>query len=155
MDTKMLVKIGGSEWEKAGKHRIYFNNLHEWYGLRLVRYNTGNISDAWLDGERISNSDARHFEGRLADARVYYDLEDGQFHGRGIAQRDLDRIVAEIKCRYEAAQNLVQPEGVDEAVKQTSRPTPRYYCEECGNTMTQRYCNLCGETEMIVANEVA
>lgn len=92
------LKKMGSEWEQHGRHRIYFNDLAAWYGLDVSYYNTGNVSYATLDGERISNSEARRIMARLA-GKVYYDFADGKFYGRGIAQADLNDIVAAIRAK--------------------------------------------------------
>lgn len=103
MDTKVkqLVKIGGSEWQKDDRHRVYFNNLPELYGLVTERYNTGNISAAWLEGREISNSAAKRIENRLS-GRVFYDVADGQFHGQNIEQEDFNVIFREIETRLAA-----------------------------------------------------
>ena len=77
-----LVEVGGSEWQRGGKHRVYFNNLHEWYGLKLSFYNTGNLSSATLDGDHMSNTQASRLYGRLCAGRVWWDAADGKFYGR-------------------------------------------------------------------------
>lgn len=93
-----LIAAGGKLWEKHGFRRIYFNRLHEWYGLTYETYNTGNISDAWVDGQRVSNSDGRRILGRLEFAKVWFDLNDGKFRGKGFSRdEDFDRIVERIK----------------------------------------------------------
>ena len=52
-----LVAMGCNEWKKHGYHRLYVDI--ESIGLRISRYNTGNISYAEFDGEKISNCAAR------------------------------------------------------------------------------------------------
>lgn len=96
--VEALVKVGGREWQKAGRHRVYFQDCARWYGLEVNRYNTGNISSARLDGDTISNSHARQIDTRLSWAKVYYDVGLGQFQGQDIAQADLGRIVERIKA---------------------------------------------------------
>lgn len=73
-----LTKIGGRLWEKGSMRRIYFNDLEQWMGLTINRYNTGNISSARVNGERISNSQAR----RMLNAidKLWFDLDDNQFY---------------------------------------------------------------------------
>lgn len=70
------MKAIGREWQKDGKHRIYFNELRTLYhGLELTYYKNGRtISDAFLDGKRISNRKAGEITGRLAGCSAYYDL---------------------------------------------------------------------------------
>lgn len=89
-----LVAAGGSRWEKAGHNRIYFNNLAELYGLELSFYNTGNISSATLDGERISNNSARLILSSLNSAKVWYDCNTGRFETQGLSERAHERIMA-------------------------------------------------------------
>ena len=82
--AEAIKAIGGQDWEKYGKHRIYINDLPRWIGLECTYYNTGNISSATLDGERISNSQARRYMHTL-DGKIWYDYADDQLHSRGIA----------------------------------------------------------------------
>jgi len=95
METR-LIAAGGKLWEKHGYRRIYFNNLPALYGLEYDTYNTGNISAAWVDGERVSNSEGRRILSRLAFAKVWYDV-DGEFHGKGIEKSDFQKIVQRLK----------------------------------------------------------
>lgn len=73
-----IIAIGGSEWRKDDKHRVYLNDWAEWVGLDVGYYKSGNISGATLRDERISNAEA----GRLLDAvyKVYFDAADGKVH---------------------------------------------------------------------------
>ena len=87
-----LLKAGGRLWEKAGMRRLYFNNLAELYGLTLEFYNTGNISAAWLDGERISNNSARQIVSMLYTGKLWYDLTSGRFESKGLSERAVERI---------------------------------------------------------------
>jgi len=75
-----LIQIGGKEWEKGSNHRIYFDNLEKWYGLTYDTYNTGNISNAKLDGESISNSQANKILKSLTWAKLYYDANTDKFY---------------------------------------------------------------------------
>jgi len=78
MNIEILKQLG-SEWKKGEKHRIYFNGLGEWYGIKTERYNTGNICGATLDGETISNSAAKRLLGRLMDCKVWFDVPTGSW----------------------------------------------------------------------------
>lgn len=110
MNVETLKSIGGSEWIKEDKHRVYFNDLAGFFGLSCNRYNTGNISSATLDGEKISNSRASEISGALGGSKVWYDVKDGQFHYKVIGCRTYsgdtmgDAIVEEIKRRAAAAE---------------------------------------------------
>jgi hypothetical protein len=84
MTEEKLTAIGGVKWEKYEKKRIYFNDLEEWFGLECSRYNTGNISSATLDGEKISNSRAKEISSSLGWAKLWYDLTSDEFNWSGI-----------------------------------------------------------------------
>lgn len=99
-DVEKLKKLG-SEWEKEGYHRIYFNDLCELYGLELGYYNTGNISWASLDGEHISNSRARKIKNVLDFAKIYYDLNLGEFKFSGCDSETAKTIIAAIVSKHD------------------------------------------------------
>lgn len=101
LSVKALIEIGGKEWTKNGMHRVYFNGLATWFGLETTRYNTGNVASATLDGESISNSQAKRIGDHLLDAKLYYDVTDNKFHATGLTQDELDKIVAAIKRQME------------------------------------------------------
>lgn len=86
MNIETLTKIGGREWIKDDMRRVYFNVdlAAELIGLSVTRYNTGNISAAKLNGEKISNSKARKILGELEFGKVWYDVNSGEFHTRGM-----------------------------------------------------------------------
>lgn len=67
-----LVAMGCNEWKKHGYHRLYVDI--ESIGLKISRYNTGNISYAEFDGEKISNCEAR----RILNGKYYIDVETGK-----------------------------------------------------------------------------
>lgn len=78
---RKLVEIGCKVWEKGGHKRIYVNGdaaLEAVFGLALGRYNSGWISSAFLNGEKISNSQAR----RLLAIQPYYDCIAGKYVSR-------------------------------------------------------------------------
>lgn len=75
-----LESIGLSVWGEAfGKARIYINpeNMEEVFGLSINLYNTGNISSARLNGEKISNSKAY----KIIQNKIYFDIESQNFVG--------------------------------------------------------------------------
>ena len=83
--AEKLIDMGCREWQKGDHHRIYFNwhtdeVLAEFFGLVINRYKTGNISSAYLNGEKISNSEAR----RIIGTNPYYDVNADRFVGINI-----------------------------------------------------------------------
>jgi len=49
----------------TGEHRRYLNGWEKAIGLKVSRYNTGNVSSATLDGEHISNTAAGHMSAKI------------------------------------------------------------------------------------------
>jgi len=74
--AEQIIRIGGKEWRKHGKHRVYINApvLRHLLDLRVEYYNTGNIKHAELRGQHISNAEAR----RILDSEIYW--EGGVLH---------------------------------------------------------------------------
>ena len=93
----------GNRWQKNGKDRLYFNDLPRLYGLCTNHYHTGNISSATLDGETISNSEARRIVGRLNLAKLWYDYSDGQFHSRDLDEADEARLIGRLTIPEEGS----------------------------------------------------
>ena len=94
------IKGLGSEWQKGNQHRVYFNNLGYYYGIRTERYNSGNVSSAELDGERISNSQAKRLLSTLAYSKLWFDVADQKFRGNGeLSDEMFSKIVAAIKAQ--------------------------------------------------------
>jgi hypothetical protein len=98
-----LLLAGGSEWIKGSMHRIYFNDLASWFGLQIDTYKTGNISYAELNGERISNSQARKVENRLFTAKFWYDVAEGRFHGQNMSAEDFQTILQAVRAATHVA----------------------------------------------------
>lgn len=88
----------GNLWERGEMRRIYFDDLEALYGLQISRYNTGNISSARLDGESISNTEARRLVDRLPE-KLWYDCNTSEFRHRGGEAHAADVIVSEIRRR--------------------------------------------------------
>jgi hypothetical protein len=78
-----LIALGGKLWERDGKRRVYFSPLAEFIGLEVNRYNTGNVSSATLNGERISNSQATRMLWAVA-GKFWWDAADEKFHWKDI-----------------------------------------------------------------------
>lgn len=73
-----MTAIGGRRWQKNGMDRVYLNDFETVPGLELGHYKSGNIHYAYLDDEKISNTEG----GRLATAvdKVYFDATDGKVY---------------------------------------------------------------------------
>lgn len=67
------LKAYGKVWV-GGKHKRLYLNAKA-LGLKCDYYHTGNISRAWVNGEDISNCEAR----RILGAGAYIDLVSGEF----------------------------------------------------------------------------
>ena len=87
----------GSLWEKYGKRRVYFNDLANRVFSDLDHYNTGNISYAEIDGEKISNSRAKRIMADLQWGKIWYDIDAREFCSKGIHEDHVDRIVESIE----------------------------------------------------------
>lgn len=68
---KALTDAGAKRWTKGAYDRIYVTA--ENVGLTCVRYNTGNVFSATLNGEKISNTTAR----QLLAPTCYIDVNTG------------------------------------------------------------------------------
>ena len=61
---KLLEDDAHNLWEKYNKKRLYLD-FAKIINLQVDRYNTGNISSAYLEGEKISNSKAyKYIQGK-------------------------------------------------------------------------------------------
>lgn len=80
--AEQITAIGGNEWIKGGKHRVYINQdvWSKLIGLDIQRYKSGNISSATLDGVLISNSEAKRILGAIDS--VWLDVATGLIHIR-------------------------------------------------------------------------
>jgi hypothetical protein len=76
--VETMTAIGGNRWQRGDKDRVYLNDWASLIGLEVSRYNTGNISSAALNGEKISNSEAGRLLGSVD--KVYFDNTDGKAH---------------------------------------------------------------------------
>ena len=79
---EQLVNIGGKLWEKNGVRRVYFNDLCGLFGLEIDLFGTGNVRNAWLHGEEISNSYAKKIIGDLDSMKLWVDLADSSIRTR-------------------------------------------------------------------------
>ena len=69
-EIKALEKKGFNRWTKGDMDRLYFNIEKSEY-LDVDYYKSGNVSSAYLNGERISNAEAY----RLMAVKCFIDLK--------------------------------------------------------------------------------
>lgn len=104
-----LIAVGGKLWQKGDAKRVYFNDLELLLGLEMEYYNTGNIMSAKLNGEKISNRQARDIQVALVTAKFWFDLDGAQqFHAKGIRRVEFDWAVAAIDARLAALATPVE-----------------------------------------------
>lgn len=98
---RAIEVLGGKPWQSrdGSKRRIYFNNLHDFAGLKTSHYGTGSISYATRHGEKISNTAARKLDTQLRFGSIYWDAADDKFHGEKLTQDLFTEIVDEIRRR--------------------------------------------------------
>lgn len=94
---KQAEAIGGRAWThpSTGAIRAYLNNWTDLLGLNIATYGTGTISAAVLDGQPISNVEARRILG--GDPKVWW--ENGAVHitgGTHLAQHYLRAVTAAV-----------------------------------------------------------
>lgn len=82
MNIKSLESVGGKEWVVGDKHRLYFNDLDELFGLECWYHNSGNVRRAELNGEHISNCRATEIEICLSEGKLWYDVLTGKWSFR-------------------------------------------------------------------------
>ena len=68
---QVLKGNGFNRWQKGNLDRLYINAAQ--LGLVCQYYNSGNVRDAWFDGVRISNGEAR----RMKIAKTFIDVKSG------------------------------------------------------------------------------
>lgn len=66
----MAIELHSWTHPRTGQKRYYFNSWQEAIRLSLDFYGTGNVSAAWLRGEKISNSKARQI-----NMKIWFDEE--------------------------------------------------------------------------------
>lgn len=69
-----LTDKGFNRWTKGNIDRLYINAAQ--LGLECDYYKTGNISAAYFNGERISNSQGYRYKA----AKTYIDVKTGRVH---------------------------------------------------------------------------
>ena len=72
--VKALEDKGFKRWTKGTMDRLYINA--ETLGLKVDRYNTGNVCSAYYRNERISNTRGRE----MLYAKTYIDIATGNLY---------------------------------------------------------------------------
>ena len=79
--VQKLEDLGIEAWERGSMKRYYINenNYEAVFGLKIWRYNSGNICGAELNGESLSNTKA----GRLLRNKFFFDAVDNTWKMSG------------------------------------------------------------------------
>lgn len=98
--AEQIIRIGGKEWRKGGRHRVYINRhvLQRLLSMEVHYYNTGNIRHAELRGQHISNSEAR----RILASEIFW--EDGELHIRSASHWHRQDIIDAINAAIAATE---------------------------------------------------
>jgi len=115
LNDKMIEKLeakGFKRWTKGTMDRLYVNA--DKIGLDVDYYKTGNVSSAWLNGEKISNSEARAIMG----GKYYVDVTTGEvnvkvcgYHGDEVREL-IEKIVVEAAAEAETEEKPEEAEEV-------------------------------------------
>lgn len=114
--TRLLSLDCASRWTRKGRGRVYINDLENFLGLEVERYNTGNVSYAELDGEKISNSRAKRLLGDLQWAKVWYDITTGEWAWKGIDEDTAEQIIERVTALVEVVDYDAIREELSEAL---------------------------------------
>lgn len=128
---KKLEAKGFKRWTKGEHDRLYANV--ENFGLELHHYNSGNISGATLNGEKISNSYGAEIK---RNTSIYLNVNDGELY---LTDRANDEIVANVKAAIAEAE--------EEAAAEETTQEPA----ETENAAAEAKTNLTGTPEQIAA----
>lgn len=108
---KKLEAKGFKRWTKGEHDRLYANV--ENFGLELHHYNSGNISGATLNGEKISNSYGAEIK---RNTSIYLNVNDGKLY---LTDRANDEIVANVKAAIAKAEEEVSAEEATQESTET------------------------------------
>lgn len=128
---KKLEAKGFKRWTKGEHDRLYANV--ENFGLELHHYNSGNISGATLNGEKISNSYGAEIK---RNTSIYLNVNDGELY---LTDRANDEIVANVKAAIAEAE--------EEAAAEEATQEPA----ETENAAAEAKTNLTGTPAQIAA----
>jgi hypothetical protein len=82
---EQLINIGGREWTKYNKHRIYFNPpmTIRLFDISFTTRDMQTIESAVIGDRVIQIKDAIHILDTFEYGRVWYDFSDNEFHFTG------------------------------------------------------------------------
>ena len=89
IDFKKAEENGWSRWTKGNFDRLYLN-IEKSGVVEVERYNSGNISYAALNGEKISHARASIILG----TKVYYDIKKDELFMNGTQEVDTIKEIA-------------------------------------------------------------
>lgn len=98
LDAEKLIKLG-NYWEKGEMKRIYFSDIPSILGLEVVRYKSGSIQSAKLDGHEISNSKAYKILQKYENIKFFYDLTFENFNCRDLLPDEIAEIATKIAAK--------------------------------------------------------
>lgn len=97
-----LIAMGAKRWQKAGYDRLYLNNAGiKLAGLEISRYNTGNISLAKLNGEKVSNTKGSRMASIVE--RAFIDLTTGKLNCTQSSDDDVQEAVVALENNLKLA----------------------------------------------------
>lgn len=101
-DAQRLLQVGGKEWKRDRRHRIYIENIASWYGLKWeTDSKTGALVSATLDDAPIDIMTARDLLARLKGIKIWFDLSKHEFQWRDAP--DIRRIAERVVSALEKA----------------------------------------------------
>jgi hypothetical protein len=101
-DAQQLLLVGGKEWKRDHRHRIYIENIASLYGLKWeADPRSGRLINATLDGSPIDTADARELLARLKGVKIWYDLGKREFQWRDAP--DIKKIAERVVLAIEKA----------------------------------------------------
>jgi len=95
IDLEKLFKLG-KEWKSGDKHRIYFDHLDEYLGLKLQFNAKRRIVSGELNGLAIHVSAAVRLHLKLKASKVWYDLKDGCFYCKDMDSQTFKQVCVSI-----------------------------------------------------------
>lgn len=80
--AEKLLFLGGKEWQKHGKHRIYINPaiIRKVIGFKYSKHKSGNIRNAYLGGSKLSDNKARILKSVIENANMFYDIPKQRYY---------------------------------------------------------------------------
>lgn len=141
--VEKLTNMGANEWHKTGYNRLYLNEAAEQLvGLETRCYKTGNIAEAWLKGERISNSEARRISRRIGNPYIDLDtmelITNCEELERAIAEKEAELTASEVASEESAVEDTAAAEAESKVtepvfIKEESKEFPYCYNWHCSN----------------------